>query len=509
MKRAFSFFLCIALVLSLFAGCSGEETPGTTGDNGLFEPETEATKPTQPAEDAPQKICLAYDPEDSFNPYQTTGHTNRVLFSLIYQGLFTVDADYEAKPMLCQSYNISADKKTYTFHLADANFSDGTAVTAADVSASLKAAQESPWYGGRLQHVTSIGHYGDAVVLELDTPMENLPILLDIPVVKAGQVNAEKPIGTGPYQFVGNKLQRQAAWWCEVTLPFDCDTVDLISGESTAAIRDAFEFDDVTLVLTDPSAPDYVSFHNDYELWDCENGLFLYLVCNPDHGVFANEELRTNLTHAIDRDSLVSAYYNDFAYSATLPASPQFAYYSGSLANNFGYDPDKFQKAVDAAQLELMEISLLVNGGNALRVKVAKTIAKALEGYGFTVKLEQATGDDYAYLLAKGDFDLFLGQTRLSANMDLSAFFGTNSPLSYGGLSDPATYATCLEALSDGNNYYSLYEMIMNEGRLCPILFQSFAIYARRGALTGFAPSRDNIFYYDLGTTLADALMKE
>ena len=496
------------MMLSCFAGCSFEDTTPTWG-NDLLETEPNETQSTQPETNEPGQASLAYDPEDSFNPYHTTGYTNRVLFSLIYQGLFTVSADYVVSPMLCQSYNVSADKKTYTFHLANANFSDGTALTAADVVASLTASQGSPWYGNRLQHVTSITSYGDAVVLELDTPMENLPILLDIPIVKAAQVDAEKPIGTGPYQFVGNKLHRQAAWWCQAAFPITCDKISLVSGESAAAIRDAFEFDNVSLVLTDPASMDFVSFHNDYELWDSENGLFFYLVCNAEKGIFADPQLRAAFTHAIDRDALVAEYFNNFAYSATLPASPHFPYYSGSLANNYGYNANKFRQAVENAQLEYMGIRLLVNATSILRVKIAKAIATQLEAYGFTVEVNAVTGDDYAYLLAKGEFDLHLSQTRLSANMDLTAFFGTKTALSGGGLSDPAVYATCLEALANGDNYYTLYEMIMNDGKLCPLLFQSYAIYVQRGAFDNFSPSRDNTFYYNLGRTLADALMSE
>ena len=49
----------------------------------------------------------------------------------------------------------------------------------------------------------------------------------------------------------------------------------------------------------------------------------------------------------------------------------------------------------------------------------------------------------------------------------------------------------------------------MEYGQLCPILFQSYAVYSRRGSQTQLSPSRDQIFYYDLGKTMADALMNE
>jgi hypothetical protein len=92
--------------------------------------------------------------------------------------------------------------------------------------------------------------------------------------------------------------------------------------------------------------------------------------------------------------------------------------------------------------------------------------------------------------------------------MDLSAFFGTDTSLNYGGLADPSAYAITIEALADQANFYTLHELIMEDGLICPILFQSYALYVQRGDLSGFSPARDAIFYYDLGRTMQDALNK-
>ena len=53
-----------------------------------------------------------------------------------------------------------------------------------------------------------------------------------------------------------------------------------------------------------------------------------------------------------------------------------------------------------------------------------------------------------------------------------------------------------LEALANSGNYQSLHELVMDNGYLCPILFRSYALYARRGLLSGLAPARDHVFYY-------------
>ena len=98
-----------------------------------------------------------------------------------------------------------------------------------------------------------------------------------------------------------------------------------------------------------------------------------------------------------------------------------------------------------------------------------------------------------------------MGQTRLSANMDLSAFFVKNGTLNYGNLTDDGIYAMCKDALANSGNYYDLHKLVMESGRLCPILFQSYAVYGKRGIAPDLAPARDALFYYDLGRTLDDA----
>lgn len=144
-------------------------------------------------EERVRSFGLSYQPEAGCNPYTCTRLTNRPLLSLMYQGLFSVTSQYRAEPVLCQSYSCTSDLKTYRFRLVAATFSDGSALTGQDVVASLEAAKGSPVYGDRLRHVTGMTADGDVVTLSLDTPYENLPVLLDIPIVRAGDVGTEVP----------------------------------------------------------------------------------------------------------------------------------------------------------------------------------------------------------------------------------------------------------------------------------------------------------------------------
>lgn len=509
MRRIWTILLCAALVLGLFSGCEKVQGPYEPTGGGLSDSDA-TVKPTTP-KDPDTQLSLVYNPNAPINPYQCSDQTNRVLFSLMYQGLFCVDENYQVYPILCDTYNVSADMKTYTFYLVDAVFSDGTKVTANDVVTSLNAAMGSPWYGGRLQHAQSINAYGDAVVIELNTPMDNLPILLDIPVVKAAQVAISNPTGSGPYRLdlsgSSAKLQRQAAWWCSAKLPVYGDTITLSAATQTSQIRDSFIFDKTSLVCSDPGSDRHMDFHRDYELWDCENGQFLYLVCNEKSEIFQNPDLRRALTHAIDREMLAETYYHGFASAAQLPASPDSPWYVSQLAERYGYDPQKFADAVRDAALESNEITLLLNGDDIVRFWVGQAVANMLTAGGLKVTIVESTSEKLRDDLLYSAYDLYLGQTRLSNNMDISAFFGSKTSLNYGGLADPAIHAMSLEALANEGNYYKLHELVMEEGQLCPILFQNYAIYTQRGVLPELSPARDAIFFYTVGRTLDDALI--
>lgn len=513
MKRILALVLTALMSLSLLTGCGteGEEYIPTGGGLTWDEP-GQPTTPTQPQED--NDLITVYTPDSTYNPYFSTDLNNRAWMSLIYQGLFATDSRYIAHPILCENYWMSDDMQTYVFYIHDdATFSDGTPVTLRDVEASLAFAMNSDRYRGRFQHVETMFAADGAITFRLDTPYENFPLLLNVPILKETELEAAQPLGSGPYRMTsgasGMRLVKVASWWASATLPITGSAVVLQEAKTPLQIRDSFERANMELVCTDPGNPDYAAYRCDYELWDCETGTFLYLSINRNSWIFANEDLQMALSHAIDRDQIVSEFYHDYARPSTLAASPLSPYYDSILASQYGqYDPAVFEQAVKAAGLEENTVKLLVNSASAQRLSIARRIESMLEKCGMTVEVVAYTGNDYSYTLAIGNYDLHLAQTTLSPNMDLSAFFSYDGALSY-GLSSTRLYALCLDALANRGNYYNLLREVAEDGYLIPILFGTNAVYGKRGAASNLAPSRDNVFYYDLGNTAADVRLAE
>ena len=508
MKKILSLLLAVCLLLGL-AGCDSDDAYVPTGSALVMEGEDPDDLNANSG--PPQELTLAYYPTKSLNPLQSTDYTNRVLFSLIYQNLFNVDKNYNTEPILCKEWQVSPDHKTYYFYLEDyVTFSDGTTMTIADVVASYKAATLSNFYGGRFTHVKEISQTEDnAMMIVLDTPYENLAQLMDIPILKANQVDADRPLGSGPYLLssglTGAHLRRVQNWWCkDLRIPVTAETIPLVAGKDASHIRDEFEFNDVGLVCADPCSDAYADYRCDYELWDCDNGIFLYLGFNTVYrDFFAEPEHRTAITYAIDRARLNQDYLNGFGRPTTIPADPMSPYYNATLASKYEYDPMRFVSFLGNLDPLEKPLELLVNSEDSVRLKIARDIAKTLTELGLPTKTLEYKTNTYREVYRAANFDMYLGQTKLSSTMDLSPFFGPTGNLHHNGTADAATYSLCLDSLANRGNYLNLYQRVQEEARVCSIMFYGYNIYATRGLIPNLSPARDNVFYYSLGKTMA------
>lgn len=155
-------------------------------------------------------------PARFINPVLTLSQADEDLTALVYSGLMRALPDGSYIPDLAESYDISPDGTTYTFHLRpDATFQDGTKVTADDVIFTVQAAQnpdiKSPrradWTGVQVstpdeETVVFTLPHAYAPFIE-NTTMGILPkhIWNDVPAEEFPFATANThPIGSGPYE---------------------------------------------------------------------------------------------------------------------------------------------------------------------------------------------------------------------------------------------------------------------------------------------------------------------
>lgn len=64
-----------------------------------------------------------------------------------------------------------------------------------------------------------------------------------------------------------------------------------------------------------------------------------------------------------------------------------------------------------------------MNSENSFRAAAANSIAESLRSIGFSVTVDAVPLDKYNQKIASGDFDLYLGEIKLTENLDLRPFF--------------------------------------------------------------------------------------
>lgn len=181
-----------------------------------------AAVPTTSQAETTAKFVM-HAPLRVLDPILTSAYVTRNHGYLVYDTLFSMNAQGQAKPQMVDSWTVSEDGLTYAFKLRPGlKFHDGAPVTADDVVASLQRWENGdPTIGNRLKLATAdlAATGADTFTLKLRTPYglvleslakESSPVPFIMPKriasVPASQAISET-IGSGPYKFVQADFQ--------------------------------------------------------------------------------------------------------------------------------------------------------------------------------------------------------------------------------------------------------------------------------------------------------------
>ncbi|WP_238884882.1 peptide ABC transporter substrate-binding protein [Clostridium sp. YIM B02551] len=112
LKRVFATSLAVALSLSVLAGCGKKEDASANVPQVI-------------------KYNLGADPK-TLDPALNSAVDGAIVLVNTFEGLMKLDEKDKPIPGVAEKYDVSADGLTYTFHLRDSKWSDGSAVTAKD-----------------------------------------------------------------------------------------------------------------------------------------------------------------------------------------------------------------------------------------------------------------------------------------------------------------------------------------------------------------------------------------
>ena len=444
---AFKRFLAIVLVgIMLFSavGCSSDGTSSDTSSSSTV-PEAQPTP----------EVTLLYSASDSLNPYKAETSLNRQLSLLMYDPLVKLDSRLQPQYHLAKS--VEFDGKDYVITLKDAVFSDGSAVTANDVVFSLKLALETELLAFK-QQLSNIKSYKateegtvKVTLYKVDPYFANL---LDFPIIKKGSDEltdenkiALPPIGAGSYVFDTREKVLVANTKCYSGVP-EVKTVKLINAPDDAVVKYNLEVGNVSIYYTDLTDGVIPPMSGNSAPLNLNN--LVYLGVNLDNTFLENPNMRYAVALAVDRTTVCNEAYFGYATPATGLFNAAWDD-AGSLQNltktadlenvvailkDIGYNSKDEEGFFVNSKGNPITFKLVVNTENERRLKTAELVKHQLEAAGFKIDLEKLEWNKYVEALTYGNFDLYLAETKLNNNMDVTDLVTSGGTLAY-GIPDP------------------------------------------------------------------------
>ncbi len=474
----------------------------------------------------------------------------------LYNTLVEVDSNLNIVPSLASSWEVSDDRKLYTFHLRnDVYFHDnpvfpsgkGRKMVAADIVYSLSriidpaTASSGAWiFNGRVATQEPFVALNDSTFqLKLIRPFHPIMGILSmqycsiIPheiVERYGKAFRNNPCGTGPFRFIswneGESLvmHRNDRYWEKDStghqLPY------------LKAIQISFFDNKATEFMQFRQG--YLSFINDIDAsfkdelltkagelrpsWTGKLRLHKHPYLNTEYfGILVNESdplvkasptrikaIRQAMNYAVNREQLMMYMRN----SIGIPAQSGFV--PGGLPSNnvalvkgYHYDPAKARELIVSAGFDAQHpvpaIRLLTI---PIYADIASFVAKQLEEVGITVQVEVVQKSLLLEQTAKSKALFFRGSWIADypdAENYMAMFYSKNpAPPNYTRYQNPkfdVLYERALEETNDSLRY-SLYremdQMVIDDAPVMPIWYD-MAIHFVQPQVTGLMPNALNL----------------
>jgi len=320
---------------------------------------------TRPARSASAKIIKAVPIGDLkvLDPIWSTAYITRNHAYLVWDTLFALDAQNRPQPQMVQAFEISPDNRIYTFTLRPGLlWHDGTKVTAADCTASIRRWAAKDGMGKALIAVTAdLSPLDDTTFrLTLTQPVgfvidalgkidSNVPFMMPERLARTDpNTQITEAIGSGPFRF--NKPE----WIPGVKVIYDkfTDYVPRDEPPSQAAGGKRVKVDQVELIYTpDSSTAANALINNEFDLLENPSpDLIPLLRKSADISVKANDPLGYQLFMVLNH--LQPPFDNRLARQAVLTATRQSEFMQGSFGDNTPWRecPSVFGCTTDATE---------------------------------------------------------------------------------------------------------------------------------------------------------------
>lgn len=413
-KRLIACLLSAAMILSL-AACGSKTNPNPNSPSSPGNPqETNTPKPVK------DSLSVAYEVEPSnLNPQGNNQIAAYYITYLLYSGLFKNTVNGVEKDLI-SDYTVENDTNgegtIWVFTLRqDAKFSDGSALTAADVAATLNAAKESSikanasfYSKAEADGDYTVKLYTNGVYSAVPEALANkMFYIMPAKLLESGHDFDNNPIGSGPYKLVQWKkgeaiiMTANEHYYGGAPAIKDINWKIMAEGTSRTISLEAGEVDFV--ISVDPLDVERLKSNSEYNVSITNGSMYTYLALQNSKAPFSDINFRKFLSAAIDRDAVIDVALDGYGTPLASCINVNIDGYTDEGAVT--HDPAKAKEYLAAWGGDPGSVSFEIVVATDVRRRMAEVIQSNLLEYGITTEVVMNESATVSSRAASGDFE--------------------------------------------------------------------------------------------------------
>lgn len=447
------------------------------------------------------------DEFSNFDPRTETNDCGYTVMSLIYQSM-TSPGQYAISGGVAKSWTISPNAETVTFTLRPGiKYSNGQAVTAADVEASLENTEKSPLRSSLSAISTITSPNPQTVVVQLSRPTAGDFLwalsYIDGSIYPSSTIAtaATQPIGAGPYMLKSYQpgssidLVKNPNYWNSSAYPLPAvDFVQVgIGPQAVSAITSGA----VDMISLDPEQYSQVKHDSNLGIAITQSYDYITMSTRNNMAPFNNEKVRAALEYSVNRAEINKVVFAGVGRPAYQPFPPNSPGYNKSVGSKYQYDPKKAKAMLAAAGFPHgVPFKLIVPSGDTTLQRLATVMQSEMAAAGFKASIQLLEPSDLltdVYLHGQGDALLTANLTNGPdiSNAFESEYEPTGFPAHFLGTEDDAIApeieaANASDAASlQGPLMQKVGATVMAQGLETPIEFEPSIIAYNKSVVGG------------------------
>ena len=373
-----------------------------------------------PSEETTLRIATLYI-VSTLDPIKSAQAGDITMNGQLYSRLLRANPDGTLEPGLAESYEVSPDYMTYTFHLRDAKFSDGEPITADDVMFSYLRLRDNPdsAYSSPFKVIKDIQVLdAKTVVIIFGSPagtfpgafeMYNAGIVPKHAVESMGEEEFGKmPIVSGPYRVREWRpndrviLERNPYYWRE-GLP-KIDVVEIIEVQNDNTRVSMLRTGEVDVIQSTPWVNlEEMKKEEGIKVPLDPSTIIQIILLNHKLPLIQNINVRKAMALGIDVKAIVDSvtFGNAKVANSLIPSA--LMYYNPDQ-KGFEYNPDEAKRLIEEAGVVGEQIEFLVVSGSSDQELSTLLIQDQLKKIGLEVKITQVDLSTWWEMVPAGEY---------------------------------------------------------------------------------------------------------